>query len=528
MDFQSLLASIKERFQNLSSFQKRAYGILILTAVLSLLLGYIFLGRPSYTPLATGLDAKEAGAIAEKLKEWKINYKLGDEGTTILVPKSQVYEARIKLASAGVLETNSGIGFELFDQTKLGASDFENQVNYQRALQEELRRTIVQLDAVEDARVHLVLPEKSVFISEEKPATASILLKLKPLKKLTPQEIKGIIYLVANSVEGLKPENVQVVDTYGNVLSDQVDLSSSLSAQSGRQQEMKKQFETELTNRINNLLTTILGPGKAVVSINADLDFNQEETTSQIALPGPLVSEQGSKEVVYGSPGASGTVGTGPNTNQNYPYINGSTNGEVQVKEDFTRNYQVGQTVYKLVKAPGTVKRLSAAIAIDSGVPAADVNKIRDIVAAAMGYDQNRGDQIIINTITFDKTLAKQMEEQQAQAQKEQQARQALYKWLAIGAGALVFLSIIVFFGIRRFRKKPAAVADISPRAPVGVSELEAAAAAERGPGIIVREMTAEPIVIQKVQSDIEKIKSLVDKNPDEVAMVLRAWLTDE
>ncbi|GAV22559.1 flagellar basal-body MS-ring/collar protein FliF [Carboxydothermus pertinax] len=528
MDFQSLLANLKQRYKNLNSFQKRVYGILLFTAVLTLILSYIFFGRPSYTPLATGLDAKEAGAIVEKLKEWKISYKLGDEGTTILVPKNQVYEARIKLASAGVLETNSGIGFELFDQTKLGASDFENQVNYQRALQEELRRTIVQLEAVEDARVHLVLPEKSVFISEEKPATASILLKLKPLKKLTPEEIKGIIYLVANSVEGLKPENVQVVDTYGNVLSDQVDLSSSLSAQSGRQQEMKRQFETELTNRINNLLTTILGPGKAVVSINADLDFNQEESTTQVALPGPLVSEQGSKEVVYGSPGASGVVGSGPNTNPNYTYITGNVYGEVQSKEDFTRNYQVGQTVYKLVKAPGAVKRLSAAIAIDSGVPATDVNKIRDIVAAAMGYDQNRGDQIVINTITFDKSLEKQMAAQQAQLQKEQQLRQNLYKWIAIGVGALLVLSMLVFLGVRKFRKKPAEMLGVAPKTPMELSKLEAAVAAEGRPGIKIQELPEEDLAVNKVQLEIETIKSLVEQRPDEVAMVLRAWMSEE
>ena len=526
MDFQSLLAAIKERFQNLSSFQKRVYGILGITAILSLIFAYVFFGRPSYVPLATGLDPKEAGAVVEKLKEMKISYKLGDEGATILIPKNQVYEARIKLASAGVLESNSGIGFELFDQTKLGASDFENQVNYQRALQEELRRTIIQLDAVDDARVHLVLPEKSVFISEEKPATASILLKLKPLKKLTPEEIKGIIYLVANSVEGLKPENVQVVDTYGNVLSDQVDLGTNLTAQSGRQQEMKKQFESELAGRLNNLLTTILGPGKAVVSVNADFDFDQQETTSQLPTPGPLVSEQGSREVVYGQPGASGIAGSNSNTTT-YPYVSGSTYGEVEAKEDFVKNYQVGQTVYKLVKAPGTVKRLTAAIAIDAGVPAADVTKIQQIVAAAIGYDPNRGDQIVVNTIAFDKSVAQQMAAEQAQAQKEQEARQALYKWIALGAGAFVILALLVTLGVRRFRKKPEVI-DLTRKRPVELSKLEAAVAAEGRPGILVQEIPGEDIVIQKVQSEVEAIKSLVDQKPDEVAMVLRAWMSDE
>ncbi|MCL6559014.1 MAG: flagellar M-ring protein FliF, partial [Firmicutes bacterium] len=223
MNPSALLARLKERWQALSQTHK----IITVAVLTGVLIGMIYLGqiaaRPSLAPLFTGLDPKEAGAIVEKLKAMKVRYEMADQGKTIMVPEKQVYEARIQLASSGAL--GNGMGFELFDQSKLGVTDFEQQVVYQRALQEELRRTIVQLEGVEQARVHLVLPQKSVFINDQGTPSASVALKLKPGARLKPEQVQGVSDLIVGSIEGLKTENVHIIDTEANVLSDNLKSS---------------------------------------------------------------------------------------------------------------------------------------------------------------------------------------------------------------------------------------------------------------------------------------------------------------
>ncbi|MFZ5650287.1 MAG: flagellar basal-body MS-ring/collar protein FliF [Bacillota bacterium] len=219
MNLGQLLARFGERWRNLNQTQK-VLAILAVVGVLTALtvLSQIVFKTP-YAPLFTGLDPKDAGKISEELKKEKIPYRVANQGKTIEVPENAVYETRIKLASSGALYS-SGVGFELFDQKKFGITEFEQQVGYQRALQEELRRTIVQVEAVEQARVHLVMPKKSLFLNDQTEPSASIALKLKPTAKISGENVRGIVELVAGSVEGLKPENINVIDMQGNSLSD--------------------------------------------------------------------------------------------------------------------------------------------------------------------------------------------------------------------------------------------------------------------------------------------------------------------
>src|SRR5690606_13245247 len=219
-----------------------------------LVAGFFFwreLTKEEYAPLFTNLDPKTASAVVEVLEQNRIPYQLAAEGTSILVPKDRVYEIRIQLAGQGLL-TNTGLGFELFDNTKLGVTEFERRIDYQRALEEELRRTIVQLGEIEQARVHLVLPEKSVFIKEERPASAAVTVALRPLAQLTKEQVRGIIYLVSASVENLPPENVKVINSKGVVLSDGVlDADSgTLTGLNLAQYEIKRALERDLEQRI--------------------------------------------------------------------------------------------------------------------------------------------------------------------------------------------------------------------------------------------------------------------------------------
>jgi flagellar M-ring protein FliF len=214
------ITRFKERWQALDQNRKIIAVMITLGLVVSLFFLIRLAFQPSYANLFTGLEPKDAGTIAEKLKAMNVPYKLTEQGKTIQVPESKVYEVRNELASSGVL-ADSGIGFELFDESKFGQTDFEQQVGYQRALQEELRRTLIQLEGVDQARVHLVLPQKSVFVtSDEGTASASVALRLKPGATLKPAQVQGICDLLVGSVEGLKPENVHIIDTAGNTLSD--------------------------------------------------------------------------------------------------------------------------------------------------------------------------------------------------------------------------------------------------------------------------------------------------------------------
>ena len=215
----------KERYKNLyNRFSKRQRYIMLgsALAILIVIVGLAawYGNKPDMVPLFTNMETKDAGEVAAKLKESKIQYEVQEskQGTTILVPSKNVHDARLDLASQGLPRGNKG--FEIFDDSKLGVTEFQNKVNYLQALQGELTRTIEQIDAVEKARVHIVLPEDSLYKKNEKPATASIMLRLKPEAELSKKEIKGIVNLAANSVQGLKPENITVVDDTGKILND--------------------------------------------------------------------------------------------------------------------------------------------------------------------------------------------------------------------------------------------------------------------------------------------------------------------
>ncbi|KUK36198.1 MAG: Flagellar M-ring protein, partial [Thermacetogenium phaeum] len=266
------------QFWNRLSGKQRIFfctGVAVI-AVVALLLT-IFAGRPKFVPLYTNLDPQDAASITEYLKEKKILYKLENGGATILVPEAQKDELRLSLANEGIPKGGS-VGFESFNQTRFGETESERRVRYLVALQGELERTISKLDPVEDVRVHIVIPEPSLFLENEAEATAAVLVKLKPGSSLKEEQVYGIMHLVASGVEGLKSENVTVVDTKGNILSGG---SPSEAVQSARmttdQMEIEREYEKNLERSLKGMLEQIVGQGKAVVRANATLDFDRVE-----------------------------------------------------------------------------------------------------------------------------------------------------------------------------------------------------------------------------------------------------------
>ncbi len=530
MKVADLRDKLTKTWQGLSPGRRSALVAVGAALLLAIFFLYQWSQRSQYAPLFPNLQEREAAVVVEKLKDMKVPYRLGGEGTTVLVPKEQIYELRLDLASSGVL--SSGQGFELFDQNRLGMTDFQRNLDYQRALQEELRRTMISLDEVEDARVHLVIPQPSVFLREQLPPSAAVMLKLKPPARLEPEQVKGIMELVAASVAGLDPAEIRVIDMHGNVLSEDVDYHPPTAANKQQQvhHELTRQYEKDLERRIQGMLTRILGPGKAIAMVTAELNFDQQEIKETIYGPGALLSEQISTEQGSGG-GAGGLSGTYPNVEP--PVYQGvSPAGDSYEKSDTIQNYVPDVTETSTNVAPGQVRRLSTAVAVNGPVSNALNTEIEEIVSAAVGYQPDRGDQITVSSVAFDDSWEQKMAEEMAAGVEGESFLEQYFPWLAAilaGEGLIYFVLIaflLVLFLVvlllwlrrrRRARALPPPFEAEIPMEPVALEELE-----------------EEPVDSDKRRQEAlkrakqERVREIIRQRPEDVAVLLKTWLLEE
>lgn len=518
MNLRDLLDKQKQRWQETS--QNKKVLIILVSAVI--LAGLVYLGvtlsRPNYAMLLGDLEPKDAGDIVAQLESEKIPYQLTNQGTTILVPKDKVDSVRLSLASEGLL-TGVGNGFELFDKSKFGETDFEQQISYQRALQEELRRTITRVEGVEQARVHLVIPKKSVFLEDEGTASASVVIKLKPRAKLKPEQVKGLNDLIIGSVEGLKSENIHIIDTEGNVLNDSIKDPLGAESTGGfpgtlveRQQQIRRSYEKEMENRVQQMFTKVLGPNKAVAMVTAELDFNQQQTNTTEVIPGQVVSERSVKESSSNTGGGGVPGSTTQMPGQSIP---GQTNsGEnSSTKSDDIKNYQHGTKVESVVQAPGKVMRLSTAVVLDESIKNLDKTQVEQIVTAAIGFNAQRGDQITVSTMTFDRSQFELTDDLEQKA-KQQNAEQ-LYMIIAATAAVALVLLLLVILIVRRRRKKEEP--EITEAEGIPVQEIELEPEDESAPKWEI----PPPVDKQK------ELKELAQERPSDIASVLKVWLRE-
>jgi len=514
LNLRDLPASLKERWQSLTTKQRVA--IVLTTVALAISLFYLstYLLQTKYAPLFSDLEAQEAGAITEKLKSSNVKYQVTNQGRTIEVPEEQVYDLRMQLASEGVLP-GSGSGFELFDQTKLAQTDFEQQVVYQRALQDELKRSIQSLEAVEQARVHLVLPEESVFIETEKEASASVVLKLKPLAKLEQAQIKGINDLLMGSVEGLTSDNIHIIDTKGNPLNDFLKTTSDpqLAANSVIQQQiqLREQIQQELEKRLKQFLTPVYGPGKAVAMVSVELDFSKAQTTRKEVLPGQVLSEQtdSASGSNGGAGGPAGTTSQMPGTD--YPGLLAGDGGDYSSDSQIT-NYQLGEEVTVVEQPPGAIKRISTSVIIDGSEQAVDEEAVQQLVSAAIGYEPERGDEITVQTMPFDSSLQDVFDDE------EEAGGNNLYLYMGIVVALLI--ATLVFFYIRRKRRLQEAE-EVIPEEPIPVAQLEAEAEEAE------RKKTLAEIAAAAAKDPSNDVKAVAKQSPEEVAQIIKLWLKE-
>jgi flagellar M-ring protein FliF len=501
--------------QSLLRLPARSKAIVAVTAVAILAIAFFMLkiaSSPSYATLAAGLAPAETGKYTSALDEAGITYELQSNGTALAVEKAQVAKARIALAGQGLAASAGGgsqEGFELFDKQKLGASDFQNKVTYQRALEGEISRTINGVQGVSGAQVQLVLPEDDLFADTATPATAAVMLS-NPADALEPGAVRGIAQLVASSVKGLKTENVTITDSSGTLLWPNGDSAGAAPGASNKQ-AAEARYARSLEASLTAMLARTLGPGKAQVQVNADL--NVDKTTKNELVYGkqgtPLKTTEETEKLRGSGSTRGGTAGTGSNV-PTYSAAGGSSGGNNSYdRKSGTTDFGVDKTVSKTEVAPGQVNKLQVALMVDKSVPAAAYTGIQNAVKSAAGVDTTRGDVFQAVQVPFAKA-------ETPKAGPVPTTMLGPLKWVGLGLAALIFC----FFMARGIRRREGeALAEPSwlreIEAPVRLAELEAG-----GPTAV--------LPARRPDEGMHKLDQLMEREPERVAAQVRQWLSED
>lgn len=494
-------------------------GCVVISAVVFAVLLYCFT-KTVYSPLYSGLTPQDAGQITAKLKEFGIPYQLRNDGSAILVPADKVYEARIELASLDI--PRGGIaGFELFDASKLGTTDFERQINYKRALEGELTRTILEIDGVQSARVHIVMPEKSLFIRDERKPTASVLLGLVPYGEMSPHQINGIVNLIAYSVEGLSKDDVTVIDTRGNVLSDVLgDASGLLSNSQGlmAQMEVEQRYEQELQQRIQSMLEQIYGFGKVVARVKVELDLDQiesiEESFSPVVGKDGIVLREDVLSESYSGLGSNAQNQVGSAGSIDAPtyewYVTG--NGDYE-REERSTEYGVNRSERRHIVTPGSVEKLSVVVWIDGELTENEKNDVENAVASTAGYSQSRGDTIHIASAKFTGTEFST----DFQVMPGPTIAHKAFVPVVFALVAVTLLSVCVVL-VKRSQHQAKTI--------VSKGYMEMASTAEPESGVSLRrEMSPQEREFEEL---IKQLKKWTEEKPMEMVQLIRMWANED
>ena len=476
---------------------------------------------PHYGVLYTNLQQTDAGAIIQKLKDAGISYKLSEDGKTVMVPADRVAETRLTLAQEG-LPRGGGVGYEIFEKPRLGITSFEQKVNFKRATEGELARTINQLEEVEWSRVQIAMPEERLFTEQQQEPTASVFLELKPGRTLARKQIESVQRLVASAVERLKPDNVTIVDQYANPLSTPTETALAGTELSASQFDLRSRVEKYFHQKLQGMFDYILGPGKSVVSVSVDLDFDKIETTAEKYDPDSVAvrSEQRQRESSsMPTSQAEGVAGVSANLPSAAPLTQAAYAGPQKQSSSSITNYEVSKTIDHIIKSPSTIKGISVAAVVDGTykevtgpggavtkeyIPRSDeeLEKYKRMVVAAVGAPVAKNVEVINVPLTTPVT-----EREMAESERVKEKRN-LYLMMAKGAAVIVAL-LVLFFIVRyilkrtlpsRARKAPPTGEAVPPRVD-----------------LVTRE-----------EADITiGVKKMVEERPEEVASLIKVWLKE-
>lgn len=506
----NIIESTKETWGKLSRPTQIGVGVFVLGVFLSLVLLALF-SRTEYQVLFSGLNTDDAGAVITALQERGTPYQLTDGGTTVLVPEDEVFETRIALATSG-MPTGGVVGFEIFNSTRLGETEADRQLRFQWALQGELTRTIRQINEVADARIHIVLPRRSLFVQESQPATASVLLQLNPGAQLTSGQIRAISNLVATSVEGLTPENVTIVDSRGTVLNSP---GFGELGQITDRFEMQWRLEQQLENSIVAMLERIYGFGNVVSRVNAVLDFSVLEQYSESFSPihqgeGLARSTQNFEESYRGtSTGAGGVPGVDSNV-PGYVFLEQGEGVTEWERSESTTNYELNRTETWTTTLPGQITNLAVSVWINGELEPSQLASIEESVIRTTGLNLRRGDSIYVASVPFEVSPFV------GDIPLTDVPASIPWYWI-IGVGILLILILLVIaFRLRR--------RDVVDEVPIAAS-LDIIVDDKDDDEFPERELTPEE---QELATMRKQIQNLAEEKPEEVALLMRSWLVDE
>ncbi|CAB3744126.1 Flagellar M-ring protein [Achromobacter deleyi] len=504
--------------------------------------------EPKYKVLFSNLDDRDGGAIVTALGTMNVPYKYNDTGTALLVPADRVYDARLQLASQG-LPRGGSVGFELMDNARFGASQFAEQINYQRGLEGELARSIESMHTVQHARVHLAMPRQSLFVRERQPPTASVLLNVYPGRSLSDAQVSAISWLVASSVPELTAENVSIVDQNGRLLSSPLGEGRGMDAD---QMRMVRETEQRTVERILTILNPLVGPGNVHAQASAEMDFARREETSEVYRPNQepgqaaVRSQQTSDSTQRGinpAQGVPGALSNQPPGNAQAPIANPpqaqpprpgqpqqpnaqqqqqtgtqAAGGSLNERRDATTNYEVDRTISHIKQPVGNLKRLSVAVVVNyirdkdgepQALPPEELNKLTNLVREAMGYSESRGDSLnLVNSQFNDGPPALPMWRDPEMIS----LFKTILAWLVGGVLALWL-----------YRKVRRTVGEyLYPPVDPEVAEAERIEAQREAQDLARAKET------DRYQDNLDRARTMANKDPRAVAMVLRTWMTKD
>jgi flagellar M-ring protein FliF len=520
----------------LAGFTPGQRGVIVV-ATLGLLLGVFALSRwaaqPTWTPLYSGLSDKDTSKIVEELTTEGVKYQLSNGGKTILVPQSQVYDLRVALSGKDLPSSDSD-GYSILDNQGMTATDLQQNTAVKRATEAELVKTLQAMDGIEAARVALAIPEKSVFTTEQDKTTASVTLMLGTGVDLSDEQVASITHIVSGAVAGLDPDSVNVTDTAGHLLSAPgMGVGGTGGRAASRNDEQTAMYEDRLSTSVQQMLDRVLGAGKAVVRVNAQLDYDTRDTTTEkFVQESPSLqplSEATSREW-YGD----GVAGTGGNLGGAFPTLTpvpGATGSAQYVKENRTVDNAIGKIVERAQAAPGSVERLTVAVVLDQkaagGVTPAQVQAL---VSNAVGLDPRRGDAVQVSALPFDQATAAAAAKELAAQQKAE--RTAGYIDLGKKAGIGLMVVIALFLLTRRGKSAPvveAVATDLPDQGLLGGAN--AAGLPGGSMGAITASVEDDEEAAAEAAFDRDRMRdevaALVDNQPDEMAAVIQGWLSE-
>jgi flagellar M-ring protein FliF len=514
-----------------------------------------------FQPLYSNLSQEDAAAVVIKVRESGTDLRLAEGGSTVLVPSARVAETRLQLAGAGIPHSGR-IGFELFDKTNFNTSDFAEQVNYHRALEGELERSIMSITEIEMARVHLTFPKDSIYLDSKQPAKASVLIKLRPGSKLSPQNVAAICQLTASAVEGLAPEAVSVVDMHGNLLNRPRRAGAGEEDTSEAALEYRQRIEKDLLLKINTTLEPLLGADKFRAAVLADCDLTSGEQSEETFDPGKSVMVTSQKtDDMSGGTQAAGVPGSASTLPRPVSRPGSGANNVSRRTESIA--YQSSRVVRHMKLPQGNLKRISVSLLIDNTVrwegtgakakkvvepPTAEkLKRIHDLLVAVIGFSQERGDQLVVDSLPFETTLnaTPPVPESLAPAPAHPDQLRDLLKnkpvmiGAGVAAGLVVLLLGVVVILLRRGQGKvkvtagaaqvsapaPAPAPDINKQIEAQMAERENLKKQQENEALSALKLA--PVTTKKAEVLVKHISEQSKKDSSGLASAVRTWIGD-